>query len=70
MNSKKKKLGDVELDDFHYHEVVHTLNLVLELIDNQLIQHPVLKLEKEARMDVEKATDLLFSAYQKVAKKY
>ena len=37
MNSKKKKLGDVELDDFHYHEVVHTLNLVLELIDNQLI---------------------------------
>ena len=70
MNSKKKKLGDVELDDFHYHGVWHTLKLGLELIDNQLIQHPVLKLEKEARMDVEKATDLLFFAYQKVAKKY
>ena len=70
MNSKKKKLGDVELDDFHYHEVVHTLHLVLNLLDNELIQHPVLKLEKEARQDVEKATDHLFAAYQKVAIKY
>lgn len=68
--SSKKKVGDIELDDFHYHEVVHTLNLVLGLIDENLIQHPVLKLEKEARQEVEKATDHLFAAYQKVAIKY
>lgn len=70
MGNDKKKLGDLELDDFHYHEVVHTLNLVLGLIDETLIQHPVLKLEKEARQDVEKAADHLFAAYQKVAIKY
>ena len=68
--SSKKKVGDIELDDFHYHEVVHTLNLLLGLIDENLIQHPVLKLEKEARQEVEKATDHLFAAYQKVAIKY
>lgn len=70
MSSKKKKISGIELDDFHYHEVVHSLNLVLNLLDNELIQHPVLKIEKEARRDVEKATDNLFEAYQKLVKKY
>lgn len=68
--SSKKKLKDIELDDFSYHEVVHTLNLMLSLIDASLIQHPVLKLEKEVRQEVEKATDHLFEAYQKIAQKY
>tara|TARA_B100002019_G_C21121838_1_gene523745 strand:- start:111 stop:320 length:210 start_codon:yes stop_codon:yes gene_type:complete len=68
--AKKNKLGDLELDDFHYHEVVHTINLLMGLIDESLIQHPVLKLEKEARREVEKATDHLFEAYQKIVKKY
>ena len=40
------------------------------LIDESLIQHPVLKLEKDARREVEKATDHLFEAYQKIAQKY
>ena len=68
--SSKKKISGIELDDFHYHEVVHTLHLVLNLLDNELIQHPVLKIEKEARKDVEKATDNLFLAYQKLVRKY
>lgn len=68
--AKKNKLGNLELDDFHYHEVVHTINLLMGLIDESLIQHPVLKLEKEARREVEKATDHLFEAYQKIVKKY
>ena len=68
--SNKKKLGGIELDDFHYHEVVHTINLLMGLIDESLIHHPVLKLEKEARQEIEKATDHLFEAYQQIAKKY
>lgn len=70
MGKDKKKLGDLELDDFHYHEVVHTIHLLMGLIDESLIQHPVLKLEKEARKEVEKATDHLFEAYQQIAVKY
>lgn len=70
MSSKKKKVGGIELDDFHYHEVVHTLHLLMGLIDDSLIQHPVLKLEKEARQEIEKATDHLFEAYQQIVKKY
>lgn len=68
--ANKKKIGDLELDDFHYHEVVHTIHLLMSLIDDSLIQHPVLKIEKEARKNVEKATDYLFEAYQTIAKKY
>ena len=64
MNNLDKQYLEL-LDDIHYHEVVHTLDLVLGLIDETLIQHPVLKLEKEARQEVEKATDHLFAAYQK-----
>lgn len=70
MAGKKSKIAGIELDDFHYHEVTHTINLVLNLLDNELIQHPVLKIEKEVRKDVEKATDNLFEAYQKIAQKY
>jgi len=68
--ASKKKIGGLELDDFHYHEVAHTINLLMGLIDDSLIQHPVLKIEKEARKNVEKATDYLFEAYQTIAKKY
>lgn len=70
MGQGKKKIGEIELDDFHYHEVVHTIHLIMGLIDESLIQHPVLKIEKEARKNVEKATDYLFDAYQDIAKKY
>ncbi len=42
----------------------------MDVIDKQLIQHPVLKLEKEARREIEKATDHLFEAYQQLAQKY
>ena len=68
--AKKTKLGGIELDDFHYHETVHTINLLMDVIDKQLIQHPVLKLEKESRREIEKATDHLFEAYQQLAQKY
>lgn len=67
---KKTKLGEIELDDFNYHETVHTINLLMDVIDTKLIQHPVLKLEKEARREVEKAADHLFKAYQQLVKKY
>ena len=70
MAGKKSKISGIELDDFHYHEVTHTINLLLGLMDESLIQHPVLKIEREARRDVEKATDHLFEAYQKIAQKY
>jgi hypothetical protein len=68
--AKKNKIGDIELDDFHYHEVVHTIHILMGLIDDTLIQHPVLKAEKEARKEIEKATDHLFDAYQKLVVKY
>lgn len=68
--SEKRKIGDIVLDDFHYHEVAHVLNVAINLIDNEILQHPVIKLEKEPRHDIDKAVEYLYDAYQKLALKY
>lgn len=68
--AEKRKVGGVVLDDFHYHEAVHVIHVVMDLIDSQIIQHPVLKLEKDASKDIDKAVEYLYDAYQKLAVKY
>lgn len=68
--SGKRKIGDVELDNYHYHEATHTINVVIDMIDRQLLRHPVVKLEKESRHDIDKAVEYLYDAYQKLALKY
>ena len=49
---KSNKIG-IELDDFHYHEAFDRLHTIMGVIDNNLIQHPVLKLETEVKDLVE-----------------
>ena len=63
MVSKSKKIG-IELDDFHYHEALDRLKIIIDNIDNHLIQHPVLKLETEVKDSVIEGTDALWKAYQ------
>ena len=63
MAKKSDKIG-IELDDFHYHEILDRLKVVIDNIDNHLIQHPVLKLETEAKDHVTEGTDSLWKAYQ------
>jgi len=66
----KSKLGKIELDDYHYHEVIDRLHVVMSTIDDHLIQHPVLKLESDAKDLVVAAVDKLWEAYQLVADKH
>ena len=68
--AEKRKVGSVVLDDFHYHEAVHTLHVAMNLIDNEILQHPVLKLEKEACDEIDKAIEHLMLAYQNLSVKY
>lgn len=60
---KSKKIG-IELDDFHYHEALDRIHVIMDTIDAHLIQHPVLKLETEVKDLVEEAQTKLWHAYQ------
>ena len=68
--AEKRKVGGVVLDDFHYHEAVHTLNVAMSLIDSEILQHPVLKLEKDACGEIDTAMEHLMLAYQNLSAKY
>lgn len=68
--AEKRKVGGVVLDDFHYHEAVHTLNVTMSLIDSEILQHPVLKLEKDACGEIDTAMEHLMLAYQNLSTKY
>ena len=63
MSKKSNKIG-IELDDFHYHEALDRLHVIMDTIDNHLIQHSVLKLETEVKELVDEVQNKLWEAYQ------
>ena len=67
MAAKKSDKIGIELDDFHYHEVMDRLSVIMDNIDRQLMQHPVLKLETEIKNQVDEGLTILWQAYNKVA---
>ena len=36
-----------KLDQFHYHEMLDRLHVLMSTLDDHILQHPVCKLEKE-----------------------
>lgn len=54
------------LDEFHYHEVLDRLHVITCTCEDHLMQHPVVKLEKNVKQNVEKAIEHLWKAYQQV----
>jgi hypothetical protein len=57
-----------ELDEFHYHEMLDRISLILNVIDTHLHQHPVAKLESEVSEKIEEAHLKLWDAYQTIGK--
>jgi hypothetical protein len=53
-----------KLDEFHYHEMTDRLNVVMMVIENNLTQHPVAKLNKDIQKLIDEANDKLAEAYQ------
>lgn len=52
------------LDEFHYHEILDRTHLILSMIDDYLLQHPVAKLDKEICSKIEEGANALAEAYQ------
>lgn len=53
-----------KLDELHYHEMTDRLSVVMMVVENNLIQHPVAKLNKEVQSLIDQAHEKLFEAYQ------
>lgn len=62
--SSKKKIGNITLDEFHYHEMLDRLHVITSMIDHHLQQHPVAKIETEIKKLINEAQDKLWEAYQ------
>ena len=54
-----------ELDEFHYHEMLDRLSVMMQVVDNNVQQHPVAKIDKELKEHISNAVDQLWLAYQK-----
>ena len=58
-----------ELDEFHYHEMLDRLHVVMSMVDVHLQQHPVAKIEPEIKDLISHAQDSLWQAYQLIGTK-
>jgi hypothetical protein len=61
--AKNKQILEM-LDQFHWHEALDRTHIICENIDNNLLQHPVCKLDKEVSKKVDQALTTLYEAYQ------
>ena len=53
-----------KLDQFHHHEMTDRLHVVMDMIESNLTQHPVAKLNKDIQNLIDEAHNKLFEAYQ------
>ena len=63
-NQQKQTSKKVELDKFHYHEMLDRLHVVMSMIDDHLQQHPVAKIETKIKDLISEAQDKLWEVYQ------
>lgn len=54
----------MEIDEFHYHEMIDRLYMINSMIENFLLVHPVADEEAEVKGLIEDAQSLLSNAYQ------
>lgn len=53
-----------KLDKYHYHEILDRLSIQMANCSEHLLNHPVGKVEREVKQNVDKAIEYLWIAYQ------
>ena len=48
----------------HYHEMMDRLHVIMSMIDDHLLQHPVAKVNRDIKNQIEYALGQLWDAYQ------
>ena len=64
---KKKKVP--ALDEFHYHEALDRTNLICDILEQQILPHPVFEKHEDLKKEMEDAIGVLYKVYSKVGKK-
>ena len=54
------------LDEFHYHEVLDRLHVIMTNIDTHILDHAVMEEHATLKKSVEDSLDTLMDVYQKI----
>lgn len=58
-----------KLDEFHYHELLDRLHVIMTECDSHLLHHPVTPHEIEVEQHIQSALNHLMKAYQIIGNK-
>ena len=50
----------IKLKDSQYHQLIDRLNVISDIIDSNLQQHPIAKINPEVKEHIQKAVDELY----------
>jgi hypothetical protein len=64
--AKKVKKKEEQLDEFYYHEALDRSYIVANMIEDVLVEHPVIEKHKELKEKVQKAQELIIEVYQEI----
>lgn len=57
----------IKLDQFHYHEATDRCNCVNAIIQDMLLDHPVIEQTEEYKKKIAKASSIIGDVYQKIS---
>jgi hypothetical protein len=63
-------MSKIKLDNYQYHEMLDSLHVIANIIDTNLQQHPVAKVNTEIKDHISNAVDQLYIASTKISDKY
>jgi len=65
MTTKKKKKKII--DEFHYHEMIDRLSIVLKIVDDVILSHALIEDDPELKSEMNIVSDILAKQYQRVS---
>ena len=65
----KNESNKPEINDGHYHELLDRTNMICNIIDDHLINHPLATADEEIKFKLEYALGQLYDAYQLIGLK-
>ena len=57
----------VKLDEFHYHEALHTASVLMETFSTHVAEHPAVTQDKALEKLAEEAVSAMYAAYNAIS---
>jgi hypothetical protein len=61
--------NEIEINDGHYLELMDRLHVVSCTIDDHILNHPLVDVNKDVQIKIDEALELLMEAYQMIGNK-